>query len=159
MEAIMAILRMMIVDYLDAEMNCGWCVFFVDRQQMKWALTILVFWNLLMPPTLTEPCNFELQSFSSIVRYRDIIDAQEDYFACYNWASRNTYVRPSSSATRHNIICGDYYCERMHDCGMRALILCGLFSQNPALRSNLLLPPTLTPSEPCILYFNRSHQS
>ena len=73
------------VDYLDAEMNCGWCVFFVDRQQMKWAITILVFSNLLMPPILTEPCNFEPQSFSSIVSYSD--------------------------------------------CGMRALILCGLFSQ------------------------------
>jgi hypothetical protein len=41
MEAIIAILRMMIVEYLDAEMNCGWCVFFVDRQQKKCALTIL----------------------------------------------------------------------------------------------------------------------
>ena len=42
MEAIMAILRMMIADYLDAEMSCSWCVFFVDSQQMKWGLTILV---------------------------------------------------------------------------------------------------------------------
>ena len=31
MEAIMAILRMMIVDYLDAEMKCGWCVFFCGQ--------------------------------------------------------------------------------------------------------------------------------
>jgi len=38
MEAIMAILRMMIADYLDAEMNCSWCVFFVDSQQMKWGV-------------------------------------------------------------------------------------------------------------------------
>ena len=55
MEAIMAILRMMIVDYLDAEMNCGWCVFFVGRQQMKWALTIFVFASKIESFDATHP--------------------------------------------------------------------------------------------------------
>ena len=35
MEDIMAILRMMSVDYLNAKMSCGWCVFVVDGQRKR----------------------------------------------------------------------------------------------------------------------------
>ena len=43
MEDIMAILRMISVDYLNAEMNCGWCVFVVDGQRKRNGQLQLVF--------------------------------------------------------------------------------------------------------------------